>query len=146
MSKFSQAVKSTIDKLLATKAQELSVGYIDIDDLSAIRKITDTSDTAVVCHFEALAGRSNNFHDGKVNVGCRLASDPGNYSLIGMLDDVSSLFRTGMQIPVKNYASTGVGATLGTIIIQKNELQATETLGAGNIRFREVGFIAYEFV
>lgn len=146
MSKFAQAVKSTLDKVLVAKAQALGVDYVDIDDLSAIRKITDTNNTAVLCHFQDLEGKPHNLHDGVASVGCRLATDPGNYSLIGMLEEVSSLFPIGVQIPVKNYSAAGVSGLLGTIIIRSNKLLSTEAMGSGNARFREITFTAYEFI
>jgi hypothetical protein len=146
MSQFLRAVKSTVDKIVNGLAVGLGVPYIDIDDKSKIRLLTDSSQTAMLGHFQTLPKTSDRIYSGSFGVGVKLSVDPGNYTLLGMLDTVSDAFPVGAQVFVKDWSGVTPGATLGRMVIRQTGLQANEEVGDANVRFIQVEIDAVQYV
>ena len=146
MTQFIRAVKSTIDKIVNGIAVGLNIPYIDIDDKSKIRLLTDSSQTAMLGHFQTLPKTYDRLYSGSFGVGVKLSVDPGNYTLIGLLDTVSTAFPIGAQVFVKDWSGATPGATLGRMIIRQTGLQANEEVGDANVRFLQIEVVVVQYV
>jgi hypothetical protein len=146
MSHFFKAVKSTVDKIINGLAVAQNLPYIDIDDKSKIRLLTDSSQTAMLGHFQTLPKTADRLYSGSFGVGVKLSVDPGNYTLLRLLGIASDAFPVGAQVFVRDWSGATPGATLGRMIIRQTGLQANEEVGDANVRFVQVEIDVVQYV
>jgi hypothetical protein len=99
---FMTALKSTIDKKAKALAESLNVQYVDLDDTTATSELFKTSDSAIV--FELSTFQQNPIdplYSGTLHIGARTVLDPGNYEILQLVGQVSSLFKEGVRIPIR---------------------------------------------
>lgn len=146
MNNFLRALKSTVDKILNDVAVAASVPYVDIDDKSRVRVLSDSNQKAVLGHFQTFPKTDDRTYKGCFGVGVKVSTDPGNYAILALLDTLSASFRVGKQFPVRDWSGVTVGPVLGRIVITSTSLQPNEDLGDSNVRFIQVEASAVQFV
>ena len=144
--KFEQAFKSTIDKVASHIASIKGLSHIDIDDLAKLRLLTDTTDTVIVSHFQTLISHVPRMYKGSFGMGAKISSDTGNYTLLGLLGNITEAFPVSRQFIINDWSGVVVSPMLGSFVIRSVAMQNNDAFGDSNVRFMQFEIEAFEFI
>lgn len=118
MSKFPLQLKSTIDYVALQTANGLGLPVVDMDSAGLFAELLDSDQTAVLW---AIGNISENPVDPlwyvDFDVGAKTSLDPAQYKSLDLVSTLSSAFKVGTEIEIKDYSGDMVGPLVGRLFI-----------------------------
>lgn len=118
MSDFVSSFKSTIDKLGFDVATNLSLQFIDLDDLAKADSLFHGTRDALVWEFLGFSpAPTEPLYDFGFKIGARTVNDAANYGILKIIDDIREVFPVNVRHPIRNYVGEVAGPEVGYMIV-----------------------------